>query len=73
MATPRQGTTLFSALLILVGLAVVVQLWLVTASMEALLAHEYDLLVPLSVGSLALLGVNIFLLRMVFVFDRQIS
>lgn len=72
MATPRQGATLFSALLILVGLAVVVQLWLVTASMEALLAHEYELLIPLSVGSVALFGVNVFLLRLVYIFDRQI-
>jgi len=71
MATPRQGTTLFSALLILVGLAVIVQLWLVTASMEALLAHQYDPLVPLAVASLILFGVNVFLLRLVFLFDRQ--
>jgi hypothetical protein len=73
MSTPQQGATLFSALLILVGLAVVVQLWLVTAAVEALLAHEYQLLVPLAFGSLFLFVVNLVLLRFVYSFDRTID
>jgi hypothetical protein len=73
MATPNQGTTVFSALLILVGLAVVVQLWLVTAAMEALLSRQYSVLVPFAAGSLLLFLVNLFLLRLVFVFDRQVQ
>jgi len=72
MATPRQGTTLFSALLILVGLAVIIQLWLVTAAMEALLAHQYKLLVPFTIGSALLFLVNVLLLRLVFNFDRNV-
>jgi hypothetical protein len=72
MATPRQGTTLFSALLILVGLAVIIQLWLVTAAMEALLAHQYKLLVPFAIGSALLFLVNVLLLRLVFNFDRNV-
>ena len=35
-----QGTTLFTALLALVGIGVVVQLWLLAATVDALLRHE---------------------------------
>jgi hypothetical protein len=73
MATSRQGTTLFSALLLLVGIAVIVQLWLVTAAMEALLVHEYGLLIPLAIGSLVLFLLNILSLRLVFSFDRTVK
>ena len=73
MATPKQGTTLFSALLILVGLSVIIQLWIVAAAMEALLAHEYQLLFPLFAGSAVLFIVNLALLRIVFNFDRQVK
>ena len=73
MPTPQQGVTLFSALLILVGLAVIVQLWLVTAAVEALLAREYQLLVPLALGSLFLFLVNLVLLRFAYSFDRTID
>lgn len=73
MATSRQGTTLFTALLLLVGIAVVVQLWLVTAAMEALLAHDYQLLLPFAIGSLVLFLLNLLFLRMVFSFDRQVK
>ena len=35
-----QGTTLFTALLVLVGIGVVVQLWLLAASVDAFMRHE---------------------------------
>jgi hypothetical protein len=73
MEAPRQGTTLFTALLILVGTAVVVQLWLVTAAMEALLAHEYHVLTPLAAGSLLLFLLNVALLKLLYDFDRRLN
>ena len=73
MEIPRQGTTLFTALLILVGTAVVIQLWLLTGAMEALLAHEYRLLVPFAVGSLVLFILNVALLRFLYDFDRRMN
>jgi hypothetical protein len=73
MEAPKQGTTLFTALLILVGTAVVVQLWLVTAAMEALLAHEYHVLTPLALGSLVLFGLNGALLKFLYDFDRRLT
>ena len=71
MSVRTQGTTLFAAILILVACAVVVQLWLLTVSMEALLAHQSRTLLPAAIGSSALLLVNAGLLRYVFRFDRE--
>lgn len=71
MSIRSQGTTLFAAILVLVAAAVVLQLWLLTVSMEALLAGEVKTLVPAAVGSTLLLVVNAGLLRYVFRFDRD--
>jgi uncharacterized membrane protein YeaQ/YmgE (transglycosylase-associated protein family) len=72
MSLPRQGTTLFAALLAFVGSAVVLQLWLLTVSVEALLGGEFKTLVPAAVGSTVLLVINAALLRYVFHFDRDV-
>ena len=71
MSIRAQGTTLFAAILILVASAVVLQLWLLTVSMEALLSGEYKTLFPAAAGSTVLLAVNAGLLRYVFRFDRD--
>ncbi len=73
MSVRSQGTTLFTAILILVACTVVVQLWLLTVSMEALLAHETKTLVPASIGSTVLLLINAGLLRYVFRFDHDVQ
>jgi hypothetical protein len=66
-----QGTTLFSAILILVATTVIVQLWLLTFSMEALLRGQYKTLLPAALASTALFIINGGLLRYVFHFDRE--
>jgi uncharacterized membrane protein YeaQ/YmgE (transglycosylase-associated protein family) len=71
MSLRRQGTTLFAALLTFVGSAVVLQLWLLTVSVEALLGGECKTLVPAALGSTVLLAINAVLLRYVFRFDRE--
>jgi hypothetical protein len=71
MTIRSQGSTLFSAILILVATTVVVQLWLLTFSMEALLRGQFGTLVPAALASTALLVVNAGLLRYVFRFDRE--
>ena len=73
MSIRSQGTTLFTAILVLVATTVVVQLWLLTVSMEALLSHEDRLLIPAAIGSNILLGVNAGLLRYVFRFDHDVQ
>lgn len=71
MSLRRQGTTLFAAMLVFVASAVVLQLWLLTVSMEALLSGAYRTLVPAAAGSTVLLLINGGLLRYVFRFDRD--
>ena len=73
MSIRSQGTTLFTAILILVATTVVVQLWLLTVSMEALLAHETKTLIPAAIGSSILLFINAGLLRYVFRFDHEVQ
>ncbi len=71
MSLRTQGTTLFSAILVLVVTTVILQLWLLTFSMEALLRGQYSTLVPAAVVSTALFAINAGLLRYVFRFDRE--
>ena len=71
MSLRRQGTTLFTAIMAFVASAVVVQLWLLTVSVEALLSGAYRTLVPAAAGSTILLLINAGLLRYVFRFDRN--
>lgn len=73
MSVRTQGTTLFTAILILVASTVAVQLWLLTVSMEALLARETRILIPAAVGSSVLFLINAGLLRYVFRFDREVQ
>lgn len=68
----KQGLTLFTGILCLIGTVVIVQLWLVTAALEALLAGHRDVLVPAAIASLALLGLNGGLLLFVLALDRRI-
>ncbi len=72
MSTRKQGTVLFSGILFLVTTTVVIQLWLLTVSMEALLKGELRILAPAAAASTLLLGINAGLLRYVFRFDREI-
>lgn len=58
-------------MLAFVGAAVVLQLWLLTVSMEGLLSGTHKTLIPAAVGSSVLLLVNAGLLRYVFRFDRD--
>ena len=72
METHEQGTTLFTALLVLVGTVVVVQLWLVAAALDALLQGETGALWPAAAASLALFLLNGGLLRYVLDFDARL-
>ncbi len=71
MSLRTQGTTLFSAILALVVTTVILQLWLLTFSMEALLRGHDATLIPAAIASTALFAINAGLLRYVFRFDRE--
>ncbi|HEX5474800.1 MAG TPA: DUF6755 family protein [Vicinamibacterales bacterium] len=72
METRQQGTVLFSGILVLIGTLVVIQLWLLTAGVEGLLAHARDVLLPAAVASLVLFLVNAGLLWYVTAFDARV-
>lgn len=68
----RQGTAVFTALLVLIGVGVVVQLWLMTISVDAVLRHEAGTPLHAAIGSGLLFLINALLLLYVFNFDRRI-
>jgi ABC-type lipoprotein release transport system permease subunit len=69
----RQGTILFTALLMLVGIGVVVQLWLLTASVDAFMRHQARTAVHATLASVAVFVINGLLILYVFNFDRKIK
>jgi len=68
-----QGTTLFTALLVLIGIGVVVQLWLLAASVDALMRHQQSTPVYAALGSVIVFIINGVLVLYVFNFDRKIK
>jgi hypothetical protein len=72
METRQQGATLFSAVLVLIAILVVIQLWLVAAALDALLAHQIAVLVPTAIASIALFILSGGLLWYVVSFDARL-
>jgi len=73
METRQQGSTLFSAMLVLIATLVVIQLWLVAAALDALLAREIAVLVPTAIASFALFLLSGGLLWSVVSFDAHLG
>jgi hypothetical protein len=69
----RQGITLLTAICALIGTLVIIQLWLVAASLEALLGNENNALIPATIASAALFLLNGSLLLYVRNFDRKLQ
>jgi hypothetical protein len=72
METRQQGSTLFSAVLVLIAILVVIQLWLVAAAVDALMARQTTVLVPTAVASTVLLVLSGGLLWYVVSFDARL-
>ena len=72
METRQQGSTLFSAVLVLIAILVVIQLWLVAAAVEALLSRQMAVLVPTAIASGGLFTVSGGLLWYVVSFDARL-
>lgn len=68
-----QGTTLFTALLVLIGIGVVVQLWLLGASVDALMRRQGGTAVHATIGSAIVFIINGLLVLYVFNFDRKLK
>jgi hypothetical protein len=72
METRQQGATLFSAVLVLIAVLVVIQLWLLAAAVDALMARQTTVLVPTAIASTALLALSGGLLWYVVSFDARL-
>ena len=70
--TRQQGSILFSAVLVLIALLVVIQLWLVAAALEALVARQIVVLVPTAIASGVLFVLSGGLLWYVVSFDARL-
>jgi hypothetical protein len=70
--TRNQGSTLFSALLVLIATLVVIQLWLVGAAVDGLLARDLGVLVPAAIASALLFVLSGGLLWYVVSFDARL-
>jgi hypothetical protein len=68
-----QGTTVFTALLFLIGIGVVVQLWLLAASVDALMRNQENTSIHAAIGSAVVFAINGLLVLYVFNFDRKIK
>ena len=64
--TRAQQVTIFNGINLIVTLLVVLQLWLLTATMNAWLGGDSSIVWPAALASLACFGLNLFLLRRVF-------
>lgn len=72
METRQQGSTLFSAILVLIALLVVIQLWLVAAALDALFARQFAVLLPTAFASGGLFAMTAGLLWYVMSFDARL-
>jgi hypothetical protein len=70
--TPRQGIALFTAIGVLIGTVVIIQLWLVAAALDALLSGHPAVVLPAAAASIILFLLNGALLLHLRSFDRQV-
>ncbi len=68
--TREQRTTIIYGILCLVLMTVVLQLWLLAATMNAYLGGDDSVIVPAAVASLLCFGLNLLLLRSLYRLER---
>jgi hypothetical protein len=66
----RRRRVAIDAAMVLVMLVLMVQMWLLTATLESYLAGHHGVAVPALISSLVLFGVCLFLYRLVLRIDR---
>lgn len=68
--TRSQRLSIIYGILSVVVILVVMQLWLLTATMNAFLGGNHNIVLPAALASLACLGLNLGLLRYLVQLDR---
>jgi hypothetical protein len=71
--TRQQRTTIVNGMLAFVVMLVILQLWLLTATMNAYLGGDTSVIVPAAAASAFCLLLNLGLLRYLYVIDRTRS
>jgi hypothetical protein len=66
----RQKDTIFAGIFVVVALLVILQLWLLTATMNAFMGGDNSVVWPATLASLACLLVNLWLLRRLVYLQR---
>jgi hypothetical protein len=69
--TREQRATMIYGILSLLLVTVVLQLWLLTATMNAYLGGDESVIVPAALVSLCCFGLNAILLRQLYIVDRS--
>src|SRR5262245_9299399 len=68
-----QATTVVTALLCFLALLIIIQLWLVAASIDAALSDDTSVLWPAAIASCAIAAVNLGLLAYALDVDRRLE
>ncbi len=69
--TRDQKTTIVYGMLAFVLIVLILQLWLLTATMNAYLGGDLQAVIPAALASTACLLLNLGLLRFIFVLERK--
>lgn len=67
----QQKTTIVFGILAVVLMIVVLQLWLLTATMNAYLAHQEGVIIPAAIASIVCLALNVGLLSYIYKMERS--
>jgi hypothetical protein len=67
----QQKLTIVSGILAIVGVIVILQLWLLTATMNAFLGGEETVILPAAIASAVCVALNTGLLRYLYQMDRR--
>ncbi len=67
----QQKLTIVSGILAIVGMIVILQLWLLTATMNAFLGGEETVILPAAIASAVCVALNTGLLRYLYKMERR--
>ncbi|HEX2833207.1 MAG TPA: DUF6755 family protein [Thermoanaerobaculia bacterium] len=67
----KQKTTIVFGILAIVLTIVVLQLWLLTATMNAFLAGQERVILPAAIASIVCFAFNAWLLRYIYIMERR--
>lgn len=67
----QQKATIVSGILAIVATIVILQLWLLTATMNAFLAHDEMVIVPAAIASFVCLALNVGLLSYLYRMEQR--